>query len=169
MDLCVKWYHSIYTLLLIGFFDHAQIGYRLQQVQVSLCHVDVSIWIYLKMTLMDIAPPILNKLCSKKRLATRWYICIYIYCHHYIDVIMTTVASQITSLTVVNSIVYSGADQIKKNSKHRATGIYAGKSPGPVNPRTEASNAENGSIWWRHHDSCLTRIHLDMPYRALIQ
>ena len=32
---------------------------------------------------------------------------------HYIDVIMTTMASQITSLTVVYSIVYSGADQRK--------------------------------------------------------
>ena len=30
---------------------------------------------------------------------------------HYSDVIMTTVASQITSLTIVYSIVYSGADQ----------------------------------------------------------
>ena len=30
---------------------------------------------------------------------------------HYGDVIMTTMASQITSLTVVYSIVYSGADQ----------------------------------------------------------
>ena len=35
---------------------------------------------------------------------------------HYIDVIMTTVASQITSLTSVYSIVYSGADQRKHQS-----------------------------------------------------
>ena len=35
-----------------------------------------------------------------------WWVLI----HHYYDVIMTTVASQITSLTVVYSIVYSGAD-----------------------------------------------------------
>ena len=35
---------------------------------------------------------------------------------HYIDVIMTTMASQITSLTVVYSIVYSGADQRKHQS-----------------------------------------------------
>ena len=33
--------------------------------------------------------------------------------HHYIDVIMTKMASQITSLTVLYSIVYSGADQRK--------------------------------------------------------
>ena len=35
---------------------------------------------------------------------------------HYNDVIMTTVASQITSLTIVYSIVYSGADQRKHQS-----------------------------------------------------
>ena len=35
---------------------------------------------------------------------------------HYIDVIMTTVASQITSLTVVYLIVYSDADQRKHES-----------------------------------------------------
>ena len=35
---------------------------------------------------------------------------------HYNDVIMTTIASQITSLTVVYSIVYSDADQIKHQS-----------------------------------------------------
>ena len=35
---------------------------------------------------------------------------------HYIDVIMATMASQISSLTVVYSIVYSGADQRKHQS-----------------------------------------------------
>ena len=35
---------------------------------------------------------------------------------HYIDVIVTTMASQITSLTVVYSTVYSGADQRKHQS-----------------------------------------------------
>ena len=35
---------------------------------------------------------------------------------HYIDVIMGTMASQITSLTVVYSIIYSGADQRKHQS-----------------------------------------------------
>ena len=35
---------------------------------------------------------------------------------HYNDIIMTTMASQITSLAVVYSIVYSGADQRKHQS-----------------------------------------------------
>ena len=45
---------------------------------------------------------------------------------------MTTMASQITSPTDVYSIVYSGAD--KKTSKLHVTGLFVGKSPGPVNP-----------------------------------
>ena len=36
--------------------------------------------------------------------------------NHYIDVTMTTIVSQITSLTVVYSIVYSGVDQRKHQS-----------------------------------------------------
>ena len=36
--------------------------------------------------------------------------------NHYIDVIMTTMASQITSLTLVYSILYSDADQRKHQS-----------------------------------------------------
>ena len=69
---------------------------------------------------------------------------------HYIDAIMTTVASQITSVTVVYSIVYSGAE---KTSKLRVTGLCAGNSPGTGEfPAQRDSNAENGSIWWRHHE-----------------
>ena len=38
------------------------------------------------------------------------------FLYHYNDVIMSMMASQITSLTMVNSIVYSGADQRKHQS-----------------------------------------------------
>ena len=37
----------------------------------------------------------------------------------------------------------------KKTSKLRVTGLCAGNSPGI--PAQMASNAENVSIWWRHH------------------
>ena len=64
---------------------------------------------------------------------------------------MSTIASQITSLTIVYSTVYSDAD--KKTSKLRVTGLCAGNSPGTGEfPAQMASNAENISIWWRHHD-----------------
>ena len=40
----------------------------------------------------------------------------------------------------------------KKTSKLRVTGLCAGISPGTGEfPKEMASNAENVSIWWRHH------------------
>ena len=64
---------------------------------------------------------------------------------------MDAMASQTTSLSVVHSTVYSGADQ-KKTSKLHVTGLYAGNSLviGEISTQM-ASNAENVSIWWRHH------------------
>ena len=65
--------------------------------------------------------------------------------YHYSDVIMTTIASQITSLTIVYSTVYSGRS--KKTSKLRATGLCMGNSPGTGEFTAQmASNAENDVI-----------------------
>ena len=60
---------------------------------------------------------------------------------------MSTMASQITSLTIVYSTVYSDADQ-----KLRVTGLCEGNSPviGGF-PAQRVSNATNIFIWWRHH------------------
>ena len=71
---------------------------------------------------------------------------------HFNDVIMGTMASQITSLTiVVYSTVYSGADQ----RKYQSSGVIdlcVGNSPVTGEfPAQMVSNAENVSIWWRHH------------------
>ena len=64
---------------------------------------------------------------------------------------MGTIASEITSLTIVYSTVYSDADK-KKTSKLRVTGLCVGNSPGTGEfPAQIASNAENVSILWRHH------------------
>ena len=42
----------------------------------------------------------------------------------------------------------------KKTSKLRVTGLCVGNSPGTGEfPAQMASNAENVSIWWRHHDT----------------
>ena len=65
---------------------------------------------------------------------------------------MGALASQVTSLTIVYSIVYSDADQRKhQNSASLAfvRGIHAATGEFPAQM---ASNAENVSIWWRHHD-----------------
>ena len=70
---------------------------------------------------------------------------------HYNDVIMGTIASQITSLANVYSIVYSDGDQ-RNTSKLRVTGLCAGNSTGTGEfPAQMVSCAENVSIWWRHH------------------
>ena len=65
---------------------------------------------------------------------------------HYNDVIMSTIASQITSLTIflLNPLFRRRSN---KASKLRVTGFCAGNSPvtGKV-PAQRASNAENVSI-----------------------
>ena len=46
----------------------------------------------------------------------------------------------------------------KKTSKPRVTGLCVGNSPEAGEfPAQMASNAENVSIWWRHHDNGNTR------------
>ena len=61
---------------------------------------------------------------------------------------MGAIASQITNLTIVYSIVYSDADQSKHQSSASLAFVWG-------IPAQMASNAENVSIWWRHHDSLL--------------
>ena len=62
---------------------------------------------------------------------------------------MGAVASQITSLTIVYPTDYSDADQRKHPS---VTGLCAGNSPGTGEfPAQMVNNAENVSIWLRHH------------------
>ena len=72
---------------------------------------------------------------------------------------MRMMASQFTSLAIVYSIVYSGVDQWKHQSS-ASLAFVRGIHRRPVNslpsvtgefPAQRASNAENVSIWWRHH------------------
>ena len=73
---------------------------------------------------------------------------------HYNDPIMSAMASQITSLTIVYSTVYS-MRKSKENSKICVTSLIAGNSPVTGEfPAHKAGNAENISIWWRHHGLC---------------
>ena len=65
---------------------------------------------------------------------------------------MSAMASQIISLTIVYSIVYSRR-RSKNTSELRVTGLCVGNSPVTGEfPAQMASNAENISIWWRHHE-----------------
>ena len=70
---------------------------------------------------------------------------------HYNDVIITQMASQITSLNIVYSTVYSDADK-KKPIKAPGHWPLCGEFTGAGEfPAQRASYAENVSIWWRHH------------------
>ena len=68
---------------------------------------------------------------------------------------MGAIASQITSLAIVYSTVYSDADQ-RKHQSSALLAICAGNSPGTGEfPAQMASNAKNVSIWWRHHEAMI--------------
>ena len=65
---------------------------------------------------------------------------------------MSVMASQITSLTIVYSTIYSGADQ-RKHQSSASLAFVRGNSP--VNgefPEQMASDAENVSILWCYHE-----------------
>ena len=65
---------------------------------------------------------------------------------HYGNVIMGAIVSEITSLMIVYSTVYSDADQ-RKHQSSTSLAFVTGEFPTQM-----ASNVENDSIWWRHHD-----------------
>ena len=67
---------------------------------------------------------------------------------------MSLMASQITSLRVVYSTIYSDADHKKPALKLCVTGLCVGNSPVTGEfPTQRANNAEDVFIWWRHHVS----------------
>ena len=63
---------------------------------------------------------------------TRLHMWVLLIHSHYSDVIMGTMASQITSLTIVHSIVYSGADQ-RKHQNSASLAFVRGIHRWPVN------------------------------------
>ena len=85
----------------------------------------------------------------------KWYLSCYVQVgvdKHYGDVIMGAIASQITSLTIVYSTDHSEAHQ-RKHQRSASLASVRGIHRGAVNsPAQMASNAENVSIWWRHHE-----------------
>ena len=70
---------------------------------------------------------------------------------NYNDVIMGLMASQITSLTIVYSVVYLSADK-KKHQSSVSLAFVRGIHRGPVNyPHKRPVTRKNVSIWWRYH------------------
>ena len=90
---------------------------------------------------------------------------------------MIAIASQITSISSVCSIVWSSEDQRQLHSFTSLSGLCVGNSPVTSEfPAQKTSNMEHVSIWWRHHDisgltvrnSTLTNIERT-PYVNLVQ
>ena len=74
------------------------------------------------------------------------------FTEHYSDFIMSVMASQIIDVPIVYSTVWSGADQ-RKHQSSASLAFVRGLHRGSVKfPAQRASNAENVSIWWRHHE-----------------
>ena len=71
---------------------------------------------------------------------------------HYNAVIMSATASQITSLAIIYLTDPLFRCRSKKISKLHITGLCVGNSHVTSEfPAQRTSNAENVSIWWRHH------------------
>ena len=72
---------------------------------------------------------------------------------------MGAIVSLITSLTTVYSTIYLDVDQ-RKNIKAPRQWPLCGEFTGTGEfPAQMASNAENVSIWWRHHELNHSRQH----------
>ena len=81
---------------------------------------------------------------SRFELMVIWYVMTLMWCHcygiqfrphtqyHYNDIIMGAIVSQITSLTIVYSTVYSDADQ-RKHQSSASLAFLGGIHLGPVN------------------------------------
>ena len=69
---------------------------------------------------------------------------------------MGGLVSQITSLTIVYSTVYSDADIKKTHQTPRHRPLCGEFTGDRWIPAQMASDVENVSIWWRHHVSQVT-------------
>ena len=68
---------------------------------------------------------------NKSQYDFEWFL-LYIAVYHYNDIIMSAVASEITSLTIVYSVVYSGTDQ-RKHQSSSSLAFVRGIHQWPVN------------------------------------
>ena len=77
---------------------------------------------------------------------------------HYNDVIMSAMASHQRRVCILNRLTRRRS---KKTSKLRVTGLCEGNSPATGEfPAKRASNAENVSISWRHHEMTKISVHI---------
>ena len=102
------------------------------------------------LTLWQGNPPHKGPMTSRRVTDTKAY--------HYNDVIMTTIASQITSLTIVYSTVYSDADQSKHQSSASLAFVWGihrgpGNSPHKWPVTRKMFPFDDVIMWWCHYFS----------------
>ena len=121
-------------------------------VKIVVCHICRQVIISNNVDILEILHTVRRTIY---RFNSWWRI--YMYASvNYGDVKLGTIASQITNLTIVYSTIQT---QIKETSKLRATGLFVRNSPVTgAFPAQMVSNAENGSIWWRHHGTSSTLV-----------
>ena len=104
--------------------------------------------------------------------------CIFKVIKHYDDVIMCAVSSQITSVSMVCSTFGSGVNQRKHQSSASLVYVLGSRRWLVNSPHKNVSNAENVSIWWRHHDNtdtdfycfrCVHSLYADILYICILQ
>ena len=76
--------------------------------------------------------------------------------YHYRAVIMSAIGSQITGVSIIYSTISSGSDQ-RKHQSSASLAFVRGIHRRPVNSPHKGNNAENDSIWWRHH-VCVSKL-----------
>ena len=109
------------------------------------------LWIYFKTTFSPLTGQLDYVSIHKLLCNTETNLQIYKMPHiqHDSDVIMSAMVSQITGVCLLNRLFRCRS---KKTWKLRVTGLCEGNSPMTGEfPSQRISNAENASIWWRHH------------------
>ena len=99
----------------------------------------IAIWYWLRVYV-----PLHFDIMTSQSITITWCFAI-----HYGDVIMGAIASQITSLTIVYSTVYSDAD-LSNYQSPASLAFVRGIHRGPVNSPQKWPVTRK--IWWRHHD-----------------
>ena len=90
-----------------------------------------------------------------------WEKLLSVLAYHHCDVTMGTMGSKITRLTIAYSTVYSDTNQRKHQSSAPLT--FVGGTHRWI-PTQRANNAENVSIWWRHHRFVWGKLLLVLAY-----
>ena len=123
----VKWRPSCHALNVLTSITNWMYGWAITSYMELLMQLLIHALIWVNPLLVKGVPD--SRFYQNISIIGRWD---YIRAWHYNDVIMSSMASQITRLTIVYSAVYSGADQ-RKHQSSASLAFVRGIHRGPVN------------------------------------